>query len=249
MRNTVELPRFERRGLTAFVVELVSLTIAQLGLRIDRMRSSWIVALVVATGLGIGVMAVASTTLTITYFVATWAYYYIGNSLILGTGWNHVAIRRLGAETAFRRYEVLVGTMFVSQGLGVTAMCALIDAPIVLIPHAVALPLGAVMLAIGFGIKTWAIHLVGLDTYYFKDLFVGEFQGSLVTSGPYRWLANPMYGVGQLHAYGLALMSNSMSGLLAAAFCQLSIYGFYFAVERPFLARMSSADRTSPESS
>jgi len=160
---------------------------------------------------------------------------------VLGAGWNFAAIRRLGVEVAFKRYEVLVGTMFVSQGLGVTAMCALIDEPILLIPHAVALPLGAALLTIGFGTKTWAIHLVGLDTYYFKDLFTGELHGSLVTRGPYRWLANPMYGVGQLHAYGLALMSNSMSGLVAAAFCQLSIYGFYFAVERPFLARLLPA--------
>jgi hypothetical protein len=46
-----------------------------------------------------------------------------------------------------------------------------------------------------------------------------------------------MYGIGQLHSYGLALMARSLSGLVAAALCHAALYGFHFLVERPFVAR------------
>lgn len=59
-----------------------------------------------------------------------------------------------------------------------------------------------------------------------------------MVSGPYRVLRNPMYGVGQLHAYGIAiLMSRSWNGLMAAAVCHAPIYVFYFRAELPFIRR------------
>jgi len=56
-------------------------------------------------------------------------------------------------------------------------------------------------------------------------------------SGPYRWSGNPMYGVGNLQAYGGALWLGSWPGLLVAAVFQVSIYLFYFLFERPFIRR------------
>jgi len=218
---------------------LCLICVAQLGLRLDRARPAWITALVLAVGLGLAVAEAHSRTLTLAYFAATWLFYYGGNTLILGMRLNETAIRRLGPDAAFRRYETLVGTMFASQGLGVGAMCAL-DSGAWRLPIApeIAMPVGLLLFIVGFGTKIWAIHLVGLDTYYFKDLFLGQTQGPFVSRGPYRFLANPMYGVGQIHGYGFALASGSLTGLAAAAICQLSIYGFYFAVERPFIARV-----------
>ena len=50
-------------------------------------------------------------------------------------------------------------------------------------------------------------------------------------------LANPMYGVGNLHSYCPALLTGSLFGLWFALGCHLSIYAFYFFVERPFIRR------------
>jgi len=49
-----------------------------------------------------------------------------------------------------------------------------------------------------------------------------------------------MYGPGHLHAYGFALLAGSTAGLVAAAICQLSIYGFCLLVEGPFVQRLKS---------
>ena len=55
-------------------------------------------------------------------------------------------------------------------------------------------------------------------------------------------LANPLYGVGQLAAYGAALMLLSPVGVLAATAHQMALYAFNSAVEQPHLraaARLS----------
>lgn len=54
----------------------------------------------------------------------------------------------------------------------------------------------------------------------------------------------------QLHAWGLALWSRSLAGLVAAALCHAAIYGVYFLIERPFVARAyapPAADRDAPQ--
>jgi hypothetical protein len=51
--------------------------------------------------------------------------------------------------------------------------------------------------------------------------------------GPYAVLADPIYGLGQLAAYGSALALASPIGLLAAALNQIGLYAFNAMVERP----------------
>lgn len=243
MPNISDLPSRSRRPrgtpVMRTLVRLTHICVAQLGLRLDRARPAWIAVLALTIGLGLAVTEARFAPLSISYFVATWLFYYGGIALTLGTRLNVAAIARLGPEAAFRRYEVLVGTMFASQGLGVGAMCALDTGAWALpIPPTIAIPVGALLFVVGFGTKIWAIHLVGLDTLYFKDLFLGRTLGPFVSRGPYRLFANPIYGVGQIHGYGLALAAGSLTGLVATAICQLSIYAFYFVVERPFIARL-----------
>ena len=50
-------------------------------------------------------------------------------------------------------------------------------------------------------------------------------------------MKNPMYGVGNLHAYAGALVLQSSWGLLFAAVCHASIFAFYRIVEYPFIRR------------
>src|ERR1051325_5449318 len=57
-------------------------------------------------------------------------------------------------------------------------------------------------------------------------------------AGPYRWLRNPMYTVGYVQTYGLALLVASLPGLVAAVFSQGAIVAFYRLVERPHYQRL-----------
>ncbi len=46
-----------------------------------------------------------------------------------------------------------------------------------------------------------------------------------------------MYEVGNVQRYCCALVSSSVFGLCFALGCHVSIYAFYFIVERPFIRR------------
>jgi len=59
-----------------------------------------------------------------------------------------------------------------------------------------------------------------------------------VATGPYRFISSPMYTVGYLQMYGLALMLRSFPGLIAAGFSQVAILTFYFLIEQPHFRRL-----------
>jgi len=59
-----------------------------------------------------------------------------------------------------------------------------------------------------------------------------------VVRGPYKFLKNPMYGVGNLQGYGVALIFQTWEGLVVAAAYHCGIYMFQYFVERPFVDRV-----------
>jgi protein-S-isoprenylcysteine O-methyltransferase Ste14 len=94
---------------------------------------------------------------------------------------------------------------------------------------------GAVLVVLGVSMSVWATHVAGLDTYYYRDLFMGPRHVSIEHDGPYSFFSNPMYGVGQLAAYGVAMLFGSLEGVVAAALNQAASYAFAGFVERPHL--------------
>ncbi|MDQ0383273.1 hypothetical protein J2S54_000093 [Streptomyces sp. DSM 42143] len=99
--------------------------------------------------------------------------------------------------------------------------------------------LGVLLGIVGFGTKLWAAWLTGLNTYYCRDMYLGRADATdgFVIRGPYRWLRNPMYGVGNLHGYGVALCYRSAAGLVCVAVFQVLIYAFYLVREKPLIVR------------
>jgi hypothetical protein len=173
------------------------------------------------------------------YFTAAWFFYYIGNTLILTTPLRKNLISRFGEKKAYRIYEVIVGLMFANQAL---AFGAVVEENWIRWPGFAKLGIideaGLMLIAAGFLIKTWATMIVGLDIYYYKDMFLGKTAGVFAVTGPYKLFSNPMYGLGNIQAYGLALVHFSLAGLAAAAILHLSIYAFYFFAERPAVRRL-----------
>jgi len=84
---------------------------------------------------------------------------------------------------------------------------------------------GAAIGVLGEAIRIWAAgHL--------------EKSREVTTSGPYRFIKSPMYTIGYLHTYGLAVMLRSFPGIIAAGFSQAAILAFFFIVERPHFHRL-----------
>ena len=178
------------------------------------------------------------------WIAGSWIAYYGGNTLILGSGIRRWMIARLGRQRAYAIYEMICGWLFFTIGTGFTVSATMLVDGLPL-QGTVAWILGAALLVFGFGIKVWATALTGLDTYYYRDLFLCEHHQNWVARGPYKYLSSPMYGAGNMHGYSAALVVGSIPGLLFALCCHLGIYGFYFLVERPFVRRTYSGELTS----
>lgn len=187
--------------------------------------------------------------------VVGWAAYYLGNTLLL-TSLNKRLVKAYGEEVAWQIYAVVIGTLFALQGLGFSASSQLqflpmfSDAP----PDAqtifdlsnnaeiktVLIVAVAVVFLIGFASKMAATWVAGLDTYYYKDMFLDRDLGTgFVASGIYSfsWIKSPMYGLGNLHTYALATVSGYWPGIIVSAVFQASIFVFDAFVEQPFVRR------------
>jgi protein-S-isoprenylcysteine O-methyltransferase Ste14 len=108
--------------------------------------------------------------------------------------------------------------------------------------------IGLVLIVIGLGTKLWAARTLGDDAYYWHNFFVRRDHVPPDPPGPYRYLSNPMYTVGYLHAYGFALLLGSLPGLGLALFDQAAILIFHRLVEQPHYRRLLTAMESSPTS-
>ncbi len=103
---------------------------------------------------------------------------------------------------------------------------------------AVSIVVGAVLVVIGLATKLWAARTLGSNAYYWHNFFDPEGAIGPVRAGPYRFISSPMYTVGYLPTYGLALIFQSFPGLIAAGFSQATILTFNFLVEKPHFERL-----------
>ena len=94
-----------------------------------------------------------------------------------------------------------------------------------------------ILFSLGMGVKIWSAYVVGIPIYYWKDMFLGRKVSDFVVTGPYKYFSNPMYGIGQVQVYAIAIYYNSAYGLIFGAANQLLVFLFYFMVEKPFIYR------------
>jgi protein-S-isoprenylcysteine O-methyltransferase Ste14 len=223
---------------------MVSTVFAMAGWRLEHLNTVWATGSVASVLLSHVLIDRADWRLTVPYFLFTLFFYYGGNAVVLRTGIAGHAIARLGEERAFRAYETVAGLMFLNQGLGVGCMAALhIPRAEQMVPAPLVFTIGVVLFAVGVLVKLWATLTVGVDVYFFRDMFLGRPLTAACHHGPYRFLRNPMYSVGQLQGYGYALLYGSLPGVVAAAAGHLLIYTFYLVAERPFVRSTYLAPR------
>lgn len=173
--------------------------------------------------------------------------YYLASRLayVLYIG---VALRRQEREAryTYEGFRRVASLLMLNDGLALVALCVVTRDTMVLpfgASRAVVIVAGAALVGIGVAVKGWAAATLGADAYYWRDFFAPPRKPEVVVAGPYRFLANPMYTVGYLQTYGVALITASLPGLAAAAFAQAAILVFYHVVEKPHFRRL----RAGPE--
>ena len=157
---------------------------------------------------------------------------------VLFVGW---ALRREegAGDQAFRRFRRRAAWVMNHDGFAFILLCVVTRNTwsLPFSPFAT-VTVGVILAGLGVGTKLWAARTLGGDAYYWHNFFDPDEAIGRVTSGPYRFIANPMYTIGYLHTYGLALMLRSFPGFIAAVFSQAAILAFYFIVERPHFRRL-----------
>ncbi len=141
---------------------------------------------------------------------------------------------RYGVEGGFRRFRRIASTIMDLDGVLFIAACILTRGTLGTPgPTALRVAIGVVAIVIGGGVKIWARKTLGPDAYYWRNFFAPEEHRLSEPSGPYKYLDNPMYTIGYLPTYGLALVFDSAPALALAAFMQIAVLVFYLVVERP----------------
>ena len=145
--------------------------------------------------------------------------------------------RRHGAEEGFRRFRRVAAFVMANDAVSFGLLC-LVSAHTLTVglPRGLEITVGAVLALVGVATKIWAAATLG-DGYYWRNFFTPTDRVVPKAAGPYRWLKNPMYTVGYLPVYGLALATASAFGLVAALFDQCAILLFYHLVEKPHFER------------
>lgn len=229
--------------------------IATSGIRIDSITPYRIVAFMVIVAGFIFHNLVAnhwSYQMILCYFSALFLirYFYLFGGFGK-RGFSRAMIAKHGESKAWDRYELITSFLFFQRGLcfGLLVSVSRGSHPLwdILTP-AWLLGVGIFFVAAGLWINVASCQVIGIDTYFYKDLFLGRALGPFKAEGPYKHFRNPMYGVGQLSAYGAALMAGSSIGLLATILNQVVMYFFYYRIERPHV-RLLLQTATFPSSS
>jgi len=149
--------------------------------------------------------------------------------------------RRWGAEGGFRRFRALALLLMNHDGAAFVLACwagrGTLEIPL---PGWAALAAGAVLAATGIGVKTWAARTLPDGAYTWRSFFVPPGESRWVVTGPYRWIRNPMYTVGYLQCWGLALGLRSVPGLWASGVAHAAILLVNHLAERPHSARLKA---------
>lgn len=178
--------------------------------------------------------------LAIAYFILA-EILYIGfiYAVLPENGLRRWFIKKWGGENkGYLAFEAILGFLFFNNATSIAYIASSTPGDIFgFIPDGFLLAWAVVIFCVGFIVKILATKAVSVDIYYWKDMFVGRKICDFVITGPYKYLNNPMYGVGQLQSYAIAIWYGSIYGLFAALLNQCLIFSFFFLIEKGFIDR------------
>jgi protein-S-isoprenylcysteine O-methyltransferase Ste14 len=186
----------------------------------------------------------AWTCAAIGYHLASRLAYVVGIGVaLIRQDRDQYFTRRLGVEAGYQRFRRWASVVMNNDAVSFVVLCLVTrqTLPVTIDPR-ILIGAGVLGIVAGLGIKSWAALRLGSGAYYWRNFFVPGKVSFPDPPGPYRYLENPMYTLGYLHAYGFALLSGSLPGLIAAAFDQASILLFLRWVEKPHFERLTRPD-------
>ncbi|MGE5861009.1 MAG: PEMT/PEM2 family methyltransferase [Ignavibacteria bacterium] len=153
--------------------------------------------------------------------------------------------KRFGEAKGFEIYKVITALMFFLSGSSFSLMIYKSKILIPLYNYFGSLFVAAGIIAVltGMIVNVWSTLVVGIDVYYYKDLFLGKAVVDFKKEGPYSIFSNPMYGMGQANGYGYALIHGSAAGIAFIFLNQLMMYLFYLTIEKPHIKRLFAKNR------
>ena len=150
-----------------------------------------------------------------------------------------VYTRTYGRAEGFRRFRRIAAIVMNHDAFAFVLLCVVTRNTWHLpVATSITIEIGVVLALIGLSTKLWAARTLGSDAYYWHNFFDPHEAIGPVSTGPYRFIRSPMYTVGYLQTYGLALITRSLPGLIASAFAQIAILVFHAAVEKPHFERL-----------
>jgi hypothetical protein len=182
----------------------------------------------------------ASINLSVAYFLfSTVVYLGFIFAVLPQNGLRLKMIEKFGEEKAYLYFEGFLAFAFFHNGFGLNFISesSINSGFWGEIPRWILIAIAGGMFIFGFVIKIWSAHVVGIPIYYWKDMFLGRKICDFVVTGPYKYFSNPMYGLGQLQVYAIAIYHNSIYGLFFAAVNQLLVFFFYYTAEKAFIKR------------
>ena len=153
----------------------------------------------------------------------------------------HQTLTRVaGIEAGYQHFRQRAAVLMRNDAFSIVLVSVMtrstLDLPI---PRVVTFIVAGLLMIVGLGSKVWAARTLGDDAYYWRNFFDLQEHAAPNPPGPYRYMDNPMYTVGYLHAYGFALALGSTAGLGIALFDQVAILVFHFLVEKPHYDRLT----------
>ncbi len=139
-------------------------------------------------------------------------------------------------EKAYVFYQSILGFLFFNNGISMGYLSTSTKSDIfAFIPYELLIVIVGIIFITGYIVKIWSAKVVGIDIYFWKDMFLGRKICEFVCCGPYKYLSNPMYGIGQIQGYAIAILNGSIPGLIAVFINQCLVFSFYFTMEKTFI--------------
>src|SRR6059036_353981 len=122
--------------------------------------------------------------------------------------------RETREASEFRRFRRVASIVMNNDAAAFILLCVLTRNRLALpISTTVSVIIGAALAVVGLGTKLWAARTLGSDAYFWHNFFDPANARGPVATGPYRYVSNPMYTIGYLQTYGLALITRSLPGM------------------------------------
>jgi protein-S-isoprenylcysteine O-methyltransferase Ste14 len=231
-----------RKGYIYNTLGLFELIVSMLGFVPRHATYSRTLAFAASIGLSfyLGVFQPHNEVIAITYFIVSEVLYIGFIMLVLPQNGFRLWFRSRwdNEHEGYLAYEGVLGVLFFhnAMSIGYVSSSTENSLPFSNVSLSILIIL-AILFCAGFLVKLLAARVVSIEIYYWKDMFLGKKVTDFAVSGPYKYLSNPMYGIGQLPAYAAAIWYGSGYGLLAAFVNQALIFVFYYFFEKKFIQR------------